>query len=122
MGTSMTSPKVRVLLLILLLPLFSLAQKLVTGHIISNSDQTAIPGASITLKGSKAGTSTAVDGSFSIKAKEGDVLIITGIGITRQEFTVGNNQDFTVSVIQNSKNLNEVVVTALGIKKEAKRL
>src|SRR5580704_5345605 len=117
MGTSITSPKVRVILLILLLPLFSLAQKLVTGHIVTTSDQTAIPGASVTLKGSKAGTSTAVDGSFSIKAKEGDVLIVTGIGITRQEYTVGNSNEFTINVIQNSKNLNEVVVTALGIKK-----
>jgi len=109
-------------MLILLLPLFSLSQKLVTGHVVSNSDQTAIPGASITMKGSKAGTSTGVDGTFSIKAKEGDVLVVTGIGITRQEFTIGNHTDFTISVLESRKSLNEIVVTATGIRKEAKRL
>jgi TonB-linked SusC/RagA family outer membrane protein len=122
MGTNITSPKVRVILLILLLPLFSLSQKLVTGHIVSNFDQASIPSASVTLKGSKVGTSTAIDGTFSIRAKEGDVLVVTGIGITRQEYTVGSSAEFTISVTQNTKNLNEVVVTATGIRKEAKRL
>jgi TonB-linked SusC/RagA family outer membrane protein len=122
MGTKVTSPKVRVILLILLLPLFSLSQKLVTGHIVSNFDQASIPSASVTLKGSKVGTSTAIDGTFSIRAKEGDVLVVTGIGITRQEYTVGSSAEFTISVTQNTKNLNEVVVTATGIRKEAKRL
>ena len=60
MCTNFTSPKVSALLLILLLPLFALSQKLVTGHVVSKSDQTAIPGASVLIKGSKAGTSTGV--------------------------------------------------------------
>jgi TonB-linked SusC/RagA family outer membrane protein len=122
MCTNFTSPKVSALLLILLLPLFALSQKLVTGHVVSKSDQTAIPGASVLIKGSKAGTSTGVDGDFSIKAKEGDVLVITGVGITRQEYVVGTSAEFTIVVLQSTKSLNEIVVTATGIKKEAKRL
>jgi len=122
MGTSTTPLRARAMLLVLFLPIFSFAQNLITGRILSNVDQTAIPGASVALKGSKAGTSTGVDGTFSIRAKEGDVLVVTGIGITRQEFTVGNSNSIVINVFQSTKNLNEVVVTATGIRKEAKRL
>jgi TonB-linked SusC/RagA family outer membrane protein len=123
MGTRFTCyGKLRVCLFLLLLPLFSLAQKTVTGRVLSSTDQTPIPGASVAIKGSKSGTSTGVDGNFFIKAKQGDVLVITGVGIIRMEYTVGAAADFTISVQQNATDLNEVVVTALGIKKEAKRL
>ncbi len=114
--------KVRAMLVILLLPMFSLAQKTISGQVLSKADQSPIPGATILVKGSKIGTSTAVDGQFSIKAREGDVLIISGIGITRQEITVGTEFPLIIPVIVDAKNLNEVVVTALGIKKEVKRL
>ena len=110
-----------VLLAVFLLPLVSLAQKAITGHVVSKTDQSPIPGASISIKGSKTGTSTSVDGSFSIRAKDGDILVITGVGVVREEQTVNGN-DLTISVTADAKNLNEVVVTALGIKKEAKRL
>lgn len=100
----------------------SYAQKTITGQILSKSDQTPIPGATVLLKGTKIGTSTTVDGHFAIKAKQGDVLIITGVGITRQEVTIGENNPIEISVAADAKNLNEVVVTALGIKKEVKRL
>ena len=108
-------------LAVLFLPLVSLAQKAITGHVVSQADQSPIPGATITIKGSKTGTSTAVDGGFSIRAKEGDVLVITGVGIIRQEQEV-NGADLTIAVTADAKNLNEVIVTALGIKKETKRL
>ncbi|HSZ84470.1 MAG TPA: SusC/RagA family TonB-linked outer membrane protein [Puia sp.] len=100
----------------------SYAQKTITGQVLSKSDQTPIPGATILLKGTKVGTSTTVDGHFAIKAKQGDVLIISGVGITRQEITIGENNPIEITVAADAKNLNEVVVTATGIKKEAKRL
>ncbi|MES1249972.1 MAG: SusC/RagA family TonB-linked outer membrane protein [Chitinophaga rupis] len=111
----------RVLLAAFLLPLFSLAQKAITGHILSKSDQSPVPGATVTIKGTRIGTSTAVDGSFSIKAKEGDVLVVSGIGIARLEQSV-NAGDLTIVVGTDTRELNQVVVTATGIKKEAKRL
>jgi len=112
------TPILVVLMAILLLPLFSLAQKPITGRVVSSTDQTPIPGATIIVKGLKTGTSTGVDGSFSIKAKEGEVLVITGVGVTRQEFIVGKDNDVTITVVASAKDLNEVVVTALGIKKK----
>ncbi|HWK03079.1 MAG TPA: SusC/RagA family TonB-linked outer membrane protein [Puia sp.] len=108
-------------LAILLLPLFSLAQKAITGHVFSKADQSPIAGATVTIKGTHLGTSTAVDGSFSIKAKEGDVLVISGVGVVKQERSV-DAADLTIVVVSNALELNEVVVTATGIRKEAKRL
>src|SRR5258708_35460547 len=112
---------IRVLLAAFLLPLFSLAQKAITGHVVSKSDQSPIPGATVTIKGAHFGTSTAVDGSFSIKAKEGDVLVISGRGVVKQEQPV-NGADRTIAVAADAGELKQVVVTATGIKKEAKRL
>ena len=94
----------------------------VVGQVVSETDKTPVAGVSIVIKGSKVGTSTNVEGKFSIRAKEGDVLVITDIGITRKEVTVGSQNDFEIQVATNSKNLNEVVVTATGIRKESKRL
>lgn len=109
------------LLAVFLLPLASIAQKAITGRVLSKADQTPIPGVSVTIKGTKNGTATLVDGSFTIKAKDGDVLVVTGIGIVPQEQAVSGG-DITISVAADQRNLNEVVVTALGIKKEVKRL
>jgi TonB-linked SusC/RagA family outer membrane protein len=116
-----TTLSMGILLAVFLLPLISLAQKAITGHVLSKSDQLPLPGVSITIKGTHMGTSTGIDGSFSIRAKEGDVLVISGIGVVKQEQTV-NAGDLTIAVAADAKNLNEVVVTATGIKKEAKRL
>src|ERR1017187_8890711 len=112
----------RAFLVLLLLPVFALAEKPITGQVLSSSDQTPVAGATVIIKGSKVGTSTGLDGKFTITAKEGDVLVITGIGITRQEVVVGSEDDLSIKVTTNSKNLNEVGVTATGIKKDSKRV
>ena len=82
---------------ILFFPLFSLAGnrnpgdlKDVSGEVVSSSDKSPVAGATIIIKGTKTGTSTGLDGKFSIKAKEGDVLVISGVGITQKEVVVGH--------------------------------
>jgi TonB-linked SusC/RagA family outer membrane protein len=107
--------------MLFLLPLASVAQKLITGHVLSKVDQSPVPGISVIIKGTRIGTSTSVDGSFAIKAKEGDVLVISGVGVVRSEQTV-NGSDLMIAVATDMRELNQVVVTATGIKKEAKRL
>jgi TonB-linked SusC/RagA family outer membrane protein len=110
-----------VLLAVSLLPHFSFAQKIVTGHVFSKVDQTPIPGISVMIKGTHIGTSTGVDGGFVIKAKEGDVLVISGVGVVRTEEVVNGNV-LLIAVAADPRELSQVVVTATGIKKEAKRL
>ena len=104
-----------------LLPFASIAQKVITGHVLNKVDQTPVPGVSVTIKGTHIGTSTAVDGGFVIKAKEGDVLVVSGIGVQTTEQVVSGNE-LSIQVGADSKQLDQVVVTATGIKKEAKKL
>ena len=111
-----------VALVMLILPFLAISQRLVSGTVISKLDQSAITGASIVVKGTKTGTTSGLDGRFSVKAKDGDVLVVTGIGIAMQEVTVGTSDNIIITVVADSKNLNEVVVTATGIKKESKKL
>ena len=106
---------------VFLLPLASIAQKVITGHILSKTDASPLPGVTVTLKGTHVATSTGVDGGFVIKGKEGDVLVISGIGVTKTEQVISGNE-LVIAVTGDTKQLDQVVVTATGIKKEAKRL
>jgi TonB-linked SusC/RagA family outer membrane protein len=109
-------------LLLLIVTNVCYSQKTITGQVLAKTDQSPVAAATILIKGSRVGTSTGIDGKFSLKVKEGDVLIISGIGVKTQEATVGPDSYLIISVVTDSKNLNEVVVTATGIKKEAKKL
>ncbi len=108
-------------LFVLLVPHLLQAQGIITGKILSNADQTPISAITVVVKGSKQGTSTNADGTFSIRANKGDVLQFSGVGIQPFEKTVSDN-NLVIGVDQDSKILSDVVVTALGIKKETKRL
>lgn len=111
-------------LLMLFLGMFFLAiqvvaqQKTITGKVTSSEDGLPIPGASVKIKGTNTGVQTATNGTYSISAKTGDVLQYVFLGTTTQERTVGSDNVIDVSLTSNSQALGEVVVTALGIKKE----
>ncbi len=111
-----------VLLLFAVLPVLVFAQTSVTGRIVSRADQTPIAGGTVLIKGSRKGISSDAQGRFAINAKKGDVLIITGVGLKTQQVVVTGSDEIIVQADMETEGLNEVVVTALGIKKEAKRL
>ena len=97
---------------------FSFAQeKTVTGVV---SDATGpLPGANVVVKGSTRGTQTDVDGKYSIKAKEGDVLLVTFLGYNDSQVKVGTANSYNVTIKEASNLLEEVLVTgALGIQKK----
>ena len=106
----------------ILSPFLLLAQEMISGKVISQLDQSPISSVSVVIKGSSKGTITNVDGLFSIRAAKGAVLVFSGVGIKSQEVIVNDNSSLIVTVDQNQNMLNEVTVTALGIKKETKRL
>jgi TonB-linked SusC/RagA family outer membrane protein len=116
------SAQCKLLLIVLFFPVFMQAQHAISGQVTSLADQSPVAGASVIIKGTKKGTMTGYDGKFLIKANVGEELVVSGIGITRQEVPVGSDDFLDIKVATNSKNLNEVVVTATGIKKESKRL
>ena len=94
----------------------------VTGRVIAGKDQQSIPGVTILIKNSQLGTTTDADGNFSVNVPPNSALVFSAIGYTGQEVTVGNQSQINVTLREADQNLAEVVVTALGIKKEAKTL
>ncbi|WP_166920004.1 SusC/RagA family TonB-linked outer membrane protein [Flavobacterium poyangense] len=92
---------------------FSFAQeRTVSGKV---SDHTGvIPGVNVIVKGSKASTYTDFDGSYSIKAKTGDVLVFSYVGLSNKQITVGTSNTLNVSLESEAQVMNEVVVVAYG--------
>ena len=90
-----------------------MAQTKFTGKLVSDSGN-AIVGASVRVKGTKMGTVTGDDGSFSISAAPGTVLEFSAIGYTSFESKVGSNTEFRMLENRNDKSLNEVVVVGYG--------
>jgi TonB-linked SusC/RagA family outer membrane protein len=89
---------------------------------VASSDGQSLSGVSIRIKGSTRGTTTDANGLFTIEANRGDVLIVSYVGYQPTEVTVGENQNITVSLQASDSQLSEVVVTALGVRRERKAL
>ncbi|WP_414617768.1 SusC/RagA family TonB-linked outer membrane protein [Dyadobacter sp. 32] len=100
------------------------AQRTITGKITAEKDGSSLPGVNILLKGTTTGSSTDVNGNYSIAVGDGagQVLIVSYIGYVSQELVVGNSSVIDVSLAESAETLNEVVVTALGLSKNARQL
>ncbi|TWI98800.1 TonB-linked SusC/RagA family outer membrane protein [Mucilaginibacter frigoritolerans] len=87
-------------------------------------DTTGMPliGVSVSIKGTTKGIQTDIDGKYTLDAAPGDVLTFTYIGYSTKEVTVGSETTINVVLKSNSNALNEVVVTALGLKKTSASL
>ncbi|MVX34254.1 SusC/RagA family TonB-linked outer membrane protein [Myroides sp. LoEW2-1] len=81
-----------------------------------------LPGVSVILQGTTEGTQTDLDGNYSIKVKTGDKVVFSFIGMKDVVYTVGNASIHNVSMSGDDEMLEEVVVTALGIKRDKKKL
>ncbi|CAN5595648.1 SusC/RagA family TonB-linked outer membrane protein [soil metagenome] len=96
--------------------------QVVKGSVVDNAGL-ALPGVSVVVKGTTQGTSTDNKGEFSINVPSGEaVLVFSFIGFVKQEVAVGARSVLTVRLEADVQNLGEVVVTALGIRKEKKAL
>jgi len=94
----------------------------VTGRVISAKDQQPIPGVNILVRDSQLGTTTDGNGNFTLNVGPNATLVFSAIGFAGQTQAIGNQTQLTITLQEAEQNLGEVVVTALGIKKEAKRL
>lgn len=81
-----------------------------------------LPGVSVSVKGTSGGTVTDPSGNFSLNAPDNATLVFSFIGYQTQEVAIGGRTSITVNMVPSAKGLNEVVVTALGIKKDEKKL
>ena len=96
----------------------------ITGKVLSTKDNAGLSGASVTVKGRSGGTSTGQDGSFSIVAPTGKVTLeVSSVGFATRDLVVAADQNNVVITLADaSQELSEVVVTALGIQRQAKTL
>ena len=101
---------------------FTFAQnKTITGSVTDDSGL-PLPGVNITKKGSSSGTQTDFDGNYSIEASVGDILNYSYVGFASQNITISNQTKIDVQLTQDASELEEVVVTAQGIRREKKSL
>lgn len=108
---------------ILILATHAYAQEVtVTGQVTSAEDGLPLPGVSVKIKGSNVFDLTNQNGMYSIKAGQESVLIFNYIGSLPEERKVGSLRVINVQLKADSKVLNEVVVTAFGVKQEVRGL
>jgi TonB-linked SusC/RagA family outer membrane protein len=96
-------------------------ERTITGIVLSEENN-PMQSASVMIKGKRSGTQTDLNGNFSIKAEAGDILIVTAIGYTPQQMKIGNSLTVSVHLEKSNSKLDEVVVTAMDIKKNSREL
>lgn len=95
----------------------------VTGKVTSSDDGSALPGVNVYVKGTQEGTITDGEGKYTLAISDNNgTLVFSYIGFATQEIAVSGRSTIDVMLQANAETLGEVVVTALGIKREEKSL
>ena len=100
----------------------SFAQEKTISGMVSDQDGLPLPGVNIVVQGTTTGTQTDFDGNYQISASEGQTLRFTYIGQKEVTQVVGTGNTLNVQMEQDAQALEEVVVTALGIRREKQAL
>lgn len=102
----------------MLLSVGAYAQHEIKGTVLDES-QLPVPGASVVIKGTTIGTVTAGNGEFTMKANDGDVLLVSYMGYTTEEIAVNGNGPYNVNLVPDMIGLSEVVVVGYGVQKKS---
>ncbi|WP_298238365.1 von Willebrand factor type A domain-containing protein [uncultured Algibacter sp.] len=97
-------------------------ERLITGKVTSASDNIPLPGVTVVIKGKTIGTTTNFDGLYQIKAKSHDTLVFNYIGFVTLERKVDNLNTVSVALQEDIACLDEIVVSAYGIKRNTRKL
>lgn len=97
-------------------------QRLITGTVTDFQENLTLPGVSVVVKDTGRGTITNAQGQYEIMASPGEVLVFSFVGMITEEIMIEERDILNVVLIQDIAFLDEVVVTALGISREAKAL
>lgn len=98
------------------------AEKNISGKVIDKNN-VPLAGVNIAIKGTTRGTSTNAEGEYTLtNVADGNVLVFSFIGYVPQEATVGAATTYNLTLVEDTQNLSEVVVTALGIKRDKRAL
>jgi len=110
------------LLLFFLSAVAGYAQRTVTGVVTSAEDKMPVIGASVFVKGTSQGAMTDLDGKYSIKVSDNSTLVFRYVGLEETQLKVGKQSVINVELKSSSVQLEEVVVTAMGVRTEKKKL
>ncbi|NRF41754.1 SusC/RagA family TonB-linked outer membrane protein [Pedobacter foliorum] len=99
----------------------ALAQNLIKG-VVKDTKGDGIPGVSVSVADAKKATVTDFEGKYSISAAADATLSFTYLGYISQNISVAGKSQLDVTLLEDSKTLGEVVVTAIGIKQQKKKL
>ncbi|MGA0559012.1 SusC/RagA family TonB-linked outer membrane protein [Larkinella sp. VNQ87] len=111
----------RLIIIFLVISTSAIAQT-ITGRVTGGNDGQPLPGVSIVVKGTTAGSTTDSDGKFSVAASKNGTLVFSFIGYKTQEVAIANRSVVDVVMAEDENMLGEVVVTAFGIAKEQRSL
>ena len=100
----------------------SFSQDLSVKGMVSDKTNSGVAGVSVKIKGTNQGTTTDNGGNYKISVGQNSILVFSSVGFISQEIKVGNRNVINVTLNEETQNLDEIVVTALGIKKDAKKL
>ena len=101
----------------------SAQQRTITGTVISEEENTPIPGVNVLLQETTTGTVTDIDGNYSLTySAEASNLVFSSVGFQTQVVEINGRSTVNISLAPNLTELGEVVVTALGIEREKKAL
>ena len=109
------------LLLAFVVQLTFAQEKTISGT-VSDDSGLPLPGATVLVKGTSTGTSSDFDGKYSITATQGSTLVYSFVGYTTKEVVVGASNTINVTLTEDAEALEEVVVTAFGIKREKREI
>jgi TonB-linked SusC/RagA family outer membrane protein len=109
------------LLLVGVLPLLtSFAQERTLSGIVTDEKGNPLPGATITLKGTKISTTSGVDGKFGLRVpSEGKTLVVTFVGMQSQEISIGRQTSLNITLKSGSSTLGDVVVIGYGSQRKS---
>ncbi|MEX0289136.1 MAG: SusC/RagA family TonB-linked outer membrane protein [Flavobacteriaceae bacterium] len=100
----------------------AVAQSTTVSGTVADDSGTPLPGVNVVEKGTSNGTSTDFDGNYTINVSSGATLVFSSLGYSTREIPVGGQSTINVTLTEDASQLDEVVVTALGIRKETKAL
>lgn len=95
--------------------------KNLTGKVSSSDDRLPLPGVSIRIKGSATGSTTDLNGRFSVTVPLGATLLFTYLGFQDKEITIKDEIDIDVQMVPQTTNINEVVVIGYGTQKKSEQ-
>ena len=111
---NMKKTLVALLLAVICLPTFA-QDRTVTGKVTDAKDGSPLVAASVVVKGTKKGTSTGADGTFTLKVSASDnTLVVSFLNYASKELSIKGQSTFNVTLSQTSDQLNEVVVIGYG--------